>query len=330
MNTELKQIVSNSQYDNFDINKAITFFTPTYNRSKLLFRIYNCLLYQTTNKFVWIIVNDGSSDDTNDICTKFVLDNKIPILYINKKNGGKHSAFKLAFQHCKTYYFQCMDDDDIYSLNSVETLLKLWDDVGNNEKIGAIRTLSKYDNGNYVVSGNNIINKLGTYEDCSTLEMNYINNCIQENWTCYKTNALSQIDLFSCDYWLSEKHTFFGESIWQGRFARKFKCRYYYIALRTYTADAPVSIIRSKKNKQHYLNMFINSKIVLDEQFDYISKSLRRLLINVLQIQFLRHHLKISQRDLIKNTKSAQIKLAYWLIYPLSIFGTKVIKLRNK
>lgn len=222
-----------------------------------------------------------------------------------------------------------MDDDDIYSEEAVEKYLNIWNEIGNNPEIGAIRTLAKHQNGKYVVSGCNIEDKIGTYEDCTTLEMNYIKHCHQENWTCYRTDALRNIDLFPHDYWLSESHTFFSEAIWQGRFARKYKCRYYYTCLRTYTSDAPESIIRSSKSKQHYLNMFINSKILLDEQYDYISKSSKQLVTNVLLVQFLRYHLKIKQRELIKNTKSTKIKLLYWIAYPISIFGNKVIKRRN-
>ena len=92
---------------------VITFFTPTFNRASLLGRVYNCLRNQTNTHFIWIVVNDGSCDNTNDVVRAIMLENSFPILYIVKDNGGKHSAFKAAFQFAETEFFSCLDDDDI-------------------------------------------------------------------------------------------------------------------------------------------------------------------------------------------------------------------------
>lgn len=330
MNTSIISIDCNKLYNGIEYNGVITLFTPTYQRAIFLHRIYDCLLNQTSKRFAWIIVNDGSTDETDEVCEQIVTENKIPVLYIQKENGGKHSAFKVAFEACKTEFFQCMDDDDIYSERAVETYLKAWSEIGNQKDIGAIRTIAKYQNGRFAVAGCDINSKIGTYEDCSTLEMNYIRNCRQENWTCYRTMALREIDLFPEEYWLADKHKFFSEGIWQGRFARKFKCRYLYIPLRAYSEDAEFSIIRSKKTYNYYLNMFINSKIILDEHYDYISKSPMRLFRRVIIVQLLRKYLGINQHELISNTKSNTIKLLYTLSYPFSIFGKIIINSRIK
>lgn len=263
------------------------------------------------------------------VCRRIVEENTIPVLYIRKENGGKHSAFKVAFEHCKTEFFQCMDDDDIYSPKSVETFLRLWAGVEDPE-IGAIRTLSQLQDGSFALSGCDINGKYGTYEDCSTLEMNYVRQSHQENWTCYRTEALKQIDLFPEDYWLSDKHSFFSEAIWQGRFARRYKCRYHYIALRTYTVDADTSILRSNKSEKNYLNMFINTKILLDEQLDFIRKNPVAMFKSIAMLQLLRGFLNIPLKELRSNTPNGFLKVAYIFSSAISVCGKKVISIRRK
>lgn len=329
MKTNISYKKSNLLYDGTGYEGIITLFTPTYNRARFLGRIYDCLMSQTSKKYVWIIVNDGSTDESDAICQKILKENTVPVLYIRKENGGKHSAFKVALDQCKTEFFQCMDDDDVYSPKSVETFLRLWAGVDSSE-IGAIRTLSQLQNGSFVVSESDICWKYGTFEDCSTLEMNYIRRSKQENWTCYRTAALKQIDLFPEDYWLSDKHTFFSEAIWQGRFARKYKCRYHYIALRTYTDDADTSILRSNKSEKHYLNMFINTKMLLDEQLDFIFKNPVAMFKSIAMLQLLRGFLNIPLRELLSNTPSSFLKGFYILSSVISVCGKKVISSRRK
>ena len=57
-------------------------FTSTYNRASLLKNVYNDLLNQTFKDFEWVVVNDGSSDETDSVIKGFIAERKIPILYI--------------------------------------------------------------------------------------------------------------------------------------------------------------------------------------------------------------------------------------------------------
>ena len=66
----------------------ITIFTPTYNREKLLPRLYNSLVEQENNNFIWLVVDDGSNDNTKELITSFIKENKIKIEYIYQSNAG--------------------------------------------------------------------------------------------------------------------------------------------------------------------------------------------------------------------------------------------------
>lgn len=304
-------------------NGIITFFTPTYNRSGMIRRAYECLLNQTDTHFVWILVNDGSKDDTDVVAETILNENKIPMLFLSKQNGGKHSAFEVAFNECHSEYFMCMDDDDIYYPNAVETLLNEWLNIrreGKTDIIGAIRTITQEEDGTIVSQKKIDKSIIGTRFDQTTLESNYIKHENFENWTCYRTDALRDIDLFPKEYWLSDQHKFFSESIWQGRFARKYMCRYFFVVLREYRHDTETSIIRSNKSRQHYVDMFINFKMVLDEQLDYIVKSPKDFIFNVCLVSVLRHKLSIPLKDLLKHTPSLLLKILYTITSPFTFF----------
>ena len=73
-------------------------FTPTYNRANTIGRTYEYLCKQTLRSFEWIIVDDGSTDNTEEIVQKWINTNKISIVYLKQENGGKHRAFNRAVQ----------------------------------------------------------------------------------------------------------------------------------------------------------------------------------------------------------------------------------------
>ncbi len=104
--------------------QKITYFTPTYNRAHLLPRLYECLLSQTDKRFVWLIVDDGSTDNTGDLVGFWQNENKINIQYEYKPNGGKHTAIDYANQKCTTEYICCCDSDDLMTADATEIIYR--------------------------------------------------------------------------------------------------------------------------------------------------------------------------------------------------------------
>ena len=318
----MKTMVRNVTYRQWEENEKghgyISFFSPTYNRSAFLPHIYDCLLSQTDRHFVWILVNDGSTDNTEAIAANLMKREEIPILYISKPNGGKHSAFEAALNQCKTEFFQCMDDDDIYSPDSVEVFLREWKTIteeGKYEEIGAVRVLAE-DNGKIVAKKKFTLSEMEQRIAKTTLESNYVLHEYMENWTNYRTDALRSVDLFPHDYWLADQHKFYNECLWQGRFARKYKCRYYYHVLREYRHDASESLSNGKHDRQHYLDMFINEKNLLDEQSDWFLNDPRRFLEAVMIVSILRNKLGLSFRCLVNTTQNPFLKFVYIFLVP--------------
>ncbi len=100
----------------------LTVFTPTYNRAELLKRAYESLKAQTCTDFCWIIVDDGSTDDTGEAVAGWIGEGVFPIEYHYCENGGKMRAHNRGVEHCKTDWFVCLDSDDILTVNAVEKI----------------------------------------------------------------------------------------------------------------------------------------------------------------------------------------------------------------
>ncbi len=103
----------------------LTIFTPTYNRRELLSRAYESLKRQTSKDFVWLIVDDGSTDDTKEVVKQWIDENVIPIRYAFYENGGKMRAHNRGVELCDTEWFLCLDSDDYLVDTAVEQLYAL-------------------------------------------------------------------------------------------------------------------------------------------------------------------------------------------------------------
>ena len=74
----------------------LTILTPTYNRGGELSQLYDSLKNQTCKDFEWVIVDDGSKDNTHEVVKAWLSDSDFPIRYFFKENGGKHTALNYA------------------------------------------------------------------------------------------------------------------------------------------------------------------------------------------------------------------------------------------
>lgn len=104
----------------------ITIFTPAYNRAHLLGRLYESLLRQTNQDFIWLVVDDGSADGTRELVAGWRKEERINIQYVFKVNGGMHTAHNRAYELIGTELNVCIDSDDWMPDNAVERILSVW------------------------------------------------------------------------------------------------------------------------------------------------------------------------------------------------------------
>ncbi len=121
--------------------KLITVFTPTYNRASMLCKCYDSLVRQKSNNFIWQIIDDGSTDNTEDVVKQFIDEGKIEITYIKKENGGKISAINRSLELTKTSLWVCLDSDDYFFETAIETFERLYPLIEHNKKICGLFSL---------------------------------------------------------------------------------------------------------------------------------------------------------------------------------------------
>lgn len=118
--------------------KSITIFTPTYNRANCLHKLYNSLCQQSCNDFHWLIIDDGSSDNTDEIVNTWITEEKISIEYHYQENKGKLAAQILACDFINTELFLCIDSDDFIPDDAISKIKKFWTKNGDSNASGII------------------------------------------------------------------------------------------------------------------------------------------------------------------------------------------------
>lgn len=116
--------------------KTLTVFTPTYNRAHTLPRTYESLCRQTCDDFEWLVVDDGSKDNTRELVDYWMKENKIPIRYIFKENGGLYTGYNTAYANIETELNVCIDSDDYMPENGVELIVNTWREKGSKKYAG--------------------------------------------------------------------------------------------------------------------------------------------------------------------------------------------------
>ena len=108
------------------MNKTLTIFTPAYNRAHTIDRTYQSLIRQTCKDFLWLIVDDGSTDGTKKLVEGWIRENKIPISYIYQENQGMHGAHNTAYKNITTELNTCIDSDDWMPHDAGEKSINVW------------------------------------------------------------------------------------------------------------------------------------------------------------------------------------------------------------
>ena len=195
----------------------ITVFTPTYNRAHLLDKLYTSLVIQTNRDFEWLIIDDGSTDDTKDVVQSFIKDDKIKIRYIFQGNGGKHRAINKGLDIAEGELFFIVDSDDTLIPTAVELVLKKYKSVENCPEFAGISFNRGY-------SEKEIIGKTfsSEFKDCTNLERGK-NNILGDKSEIYRTEILRNIKFPEI-----EGESFMSEIVLWNEVARQgYKLRWY-------------------------------------------------------------------------------------------------------
>lgn len=125
----------------------LTVFTPAYNRAYSLHLCYESLKKQSCKEFKWLIIDDGSTDNTKQLVESWIKeDNGFEIEYAYKENGGMHTAHNLAYELINTELNVCIDSDDYMADEAVKKIVDFWNKYGSERYAGIVGLDATFDN----------------------------------------------------------------------------------------------------------------------------------------------------------------------------------------
>ncbi len=127
--------------------KTITVFTPTYNRAYCLHKCYESLIHQSNQDFVWLIIDDGSTDNTKELIESWIQENKIDIQYHFQENLGMHGGHNAAYRLIQTPLNVCIDSDDFMAEGAIEKIMSYWKEIKDNPKFAGLVGLDADESG---------------------------------------------------------------------------------------------------------------------------------------------------------------------------------------
>lgn len=179
----------------------LTILTPTYNRGYIIKKAYDSLVEQTNINFEWLVIDDGSTDNTESIFKKFINEKKINIRYFKKENGGKHTAINYGVKKAKGNYIIILDSDDFLTSDAVEVIYKYIDMYDNDKKIACLSFLRIHENGKVIgktYDGNVVVS--------NNIDFKYNKGFIGDMAEVFKTSVLKKypFPIFNDEKFLSE------------------------------------------------------------------------------------------------------------------------------
>ena len=240
----------------------ISILTPTYNRGKLLLPLYESLKNLTFEDFEWLIVDDGSEDDTEQYALSWIAHNiqnaEFPIRYIKKSNGGKHTAINRGVREANGELILILDSDDTLPADSLATIAQYYEQCKGYKDCAGVCGLMAHHDGQLIGTG---FPKEPMYE--SALQFRYAEkgNVTGDLLEVYKTSVMREFPFPEI-----ENEKFCPESLVWNRIANKYKlfCFNKVIYYRDYLEGGLTSkIVRIRMNSP------IASSMTYAEMLDY-------------------------------------------------------------
>ena len=236
------------------IDILISVFTPTYNRADLLHRLYDTLILQTYKNFEWVIVDDGSKDNTKDVVSSFVKEGKLNIHYVQQQNGGKHRAINTGVALAKGELFFILDSDDILPNNALELVVEIYQPIKHDISFAGVSGIDGYFDGCIIGSGL-------PYEsiDCNSVDIRYKFHVTGDMKEVFRTSVMKEFPFPDI-----EEEKFCPEALVWNRIAKKYKLRYFnkIIYKVEYQAEGLTSNIVNVRMKSPITSMMCYAEMV--------------------------------------------------------------------
>jgi glycosyltransferase involved in cell wall biosynthesis len=166
---------------------TLTVFTPTYNRAYCLTTAYEALKRQTLKDFKWLIIDDGSTDNSRELIESWINEgNDFIIEYHYKTNGGLHTGYNHAIERLDTELCVCIDSDDFMPDDAVENIVDFWKVNGSDSYAGIIGL-------DYLLDGTPTGGDLPNVESLYLLELVTKYNYTKDTKVVYRSQLLKEV-----------------------------------------------------------------------------------------------------------------------------------------
>ncbi|HAF01921.1 MAG TPA: glycosyltransferase family 2 protein [Methylophilaceae bacterium] len=236
-----------------------TVFTPAYNRAHTLDRVYDSLKVQTYRDFEWIVIDDGSKDNTRELVAEWMKEADFPVTYKYQENSGRHVAFNRAVEIAKGELFFVIDSDDGFLPDAIEIMLKAWEDIPESQRQGftGVVTRCQYEDGTPCTPAFEP-NPL----DTNSLDLRFKHKIRGETWGFHRTSIMKAYP-FPEDKGLR----YVPENLIWDDIARKYKIRCINDALRVYYQDSGNQLSKGDPRKKALHRNY--SLKIMNRDFDY-------------------------------------------------------------
>jgi glycosyltransferase involved in cell wall biosynthesis len=258
-----------------------TVFTPTYNRAATLHRPYHSLCAQTLRDFEWLVIDDGSTDETRQLVETWQREADFPIHYLYQPNRGKPAACNLGIAEAQGEFFLTLDSDDGCTANALERFLHHWNNIPfeARSRFSAVTALCQNQNG-MLVGGMYPKDVL----DSNSIELSYKYKVKGEKWGFQRTDVLKEFP-FPVD----PVHKYVSESVVWLAIARRYQTRFVNEQLRIYWIDDGASDHITTLRPEVINGRAAGHRVMLNDLIDWLPQApleLARSAINFSRYSF--------------------------------------------
>jgi len=241
---------------------VFTVFTPTYNRAHTLHRVYESLVAQTFRDFEWLVIDDGSTDESKSVMEGWRDEADFPIRYLYQENQGKHVAHNRAVQEARGEFFTPLDSDDACVPETLARFKHHWDTIPEERKpyFSGVTALCMDQEG--CVIGDKFPHDI---TDSDSLECYYKLKVRGEKWGFLRTDVLREFPFPTPKNW--ESHI--PEGVVWSKIARQYKTRYVNEPLRIYYTGHQ-SLSNPPNPRKIALAGQLQHTMALNEHIDYV------------------------------------------------------------
>ncbi len=283
---------------------VFTVFTPTYNRGSVLHRVYESLCAQTFRDFEWLIVDDGSTDDTPVRVGQWKQAASFPIRYFVQENRGKHFAFNRGVQEARGRFFLTLDSDDACTPEALERFLFHWNSIpaDQREAFSAVTALCRDQHGRPVGSRfpQDVL-------DSDSLEIRYRYHVTGEKWGFQRTDVLRQFPFPE-----ALEGQYLPEGVVWSRIARRYKTRFVNEFLRIYYIEEG-SLVHGHAPQRHAAGGRLQHQTVLNDEIAFFRFAPREFLRSAVHYVRFSNHLGVGLSGQVRDLSNRLAK-TLWLL----------------